>query len=114
MAYSFDLLGVAPLLSFFEYQQKNEQNPQRPKAYVGSYLCTLDSFINAMDLIPKKPEWDWDAVVEAMVKFWILHEEKIRLCESELTTDATEPSLVIARVANLEALRGEFEGLFLA
>ncbi|NJN74303.1 MAG: hypothetical protein HC799_16670 [Limnothrix sp. RL_2_0] len=112
MAYSFDLIGVAPLLTFFNYQQKNEQNPHRPKAYVGSYNCTLDSFINAMDMIPKKPEWNWDEVVESMVKFWILHEEKIRLCESELATDTEEPSLVIARVANLEALRGEFELLF--
>lgn len=112
MAYSFDLIGVTPLLTFFNYQQRNEQNPNRPKAYVGSYNCTLDSFINAMDMIPKKPEWNWDEVVEAMVKFWILHEEKIRVCESELSTDTTETSLVIARVANLEALRGEFELLF--
>lgn len=112
MAYSFDLLGVTPLLTFFDYQQKNEQNPYRPKAYVGSYNCTLDSFINAMDMIPKKPEWNWDEVVEAMVRFWIQHEEKIRFCENELSTEATEPSLVIARVANLEALRGEFELLF--
>lgn len=112
MAYSFDLIGVTPLLTFFNYQQKNEQNPHRPKAYVGSYNCTLDSFINAMDMIPKKPEWNWDEVVESMVKFWILHEEKISVCKSELSIDTTEPSLVIARVANLEALRGEFELLF--
>jgi hypothetical protein len=113
MAYSFELLGVTPLLDFFNYQQKNEQNPHRPKAYVGSYVCTLDSFIDAMDMIPKKPEWNWDEVVESMVKFWIQHEETIRLCELELTENKQEePQLVIGRVANLEALRHEFEYLF--
>lgn len=112
MAYSFELLGVTPLLSFFEYQQKNEQDPQRPKTYVGSYNCTLDSFIHAMDMIPEKPKWDWDQVVEAMVQFWFCHEEKVRACESDLTVDSEEPRLVIARVVNIEALRGNFELLF--
>ncbi|OKH11316.1 hypothetical protein [[Limnothrix rosea] IAM M-220] len=112
MSYSFDLLGVTPLINFFEYQQKNEQDPYRPKTYIGSYNCTLDSFIDAMDMIPKKPEWDWDQVVEKMVQFWVRHEDRVRACEDDLNVDSDEPQLVIARVVNIEALRDNFELLF--
>jgi hypothetical protein len=55
MSYCFDIIGVTPVLDFFYYQQNLEQNPKRSKAYLGSYQCTLDGFIQATEMIPKKP-----------------------------------------------------------
>ncbi|ANV83010.1 hypothetical protein AWQ21_00540 [Picosynechococcus sp. PCC 7003] len=112
MTYSFDLLGVTPLLTFFNYQQQYELDPQRPKAYLAAYRCTLDSFIHALDTIPKKPHWNWDEVVETMVHFWLKQEAVVRRCEQEFPDDPQEPYLVVARIANLQALRHEFESLF--
>lgn len=114
MAYSFELLGVSPLLTFFDQQQNTEQNPQRPKAYLAAYHCTLDSFIEAIEEMPKRPNWDWDEVVEAMVRFWLKHEDQVRHCEYALPKDSPEPYLVVARVVNLEALRYHFESLYWA
>jgi hypothetical protein len=114
MAYTFELLGVSPLLTFFNHQQNNEQNPHRPKAYLAAYRCTLDSFIEAIDDIPKRPQWNWNEVVEAMVQFWLKHEDQVRHCEQELPKNSPEPYLVVARVANLDALRYQFESLYWA
>ena len=110
MSYSFDLVGVAPILDFFEYQQRVEQQPQRSKAYVGSYICTLDAFIEATEMVYQKPDWDWDAVVAQIVKFWVTQEEKVSHWGKTLAM-AQESSLVIGRVANVDSLRGEFESL---
>ncbi|MBV5260747.1 hypothetical protein FLX56_20230 [Synechococcus moorigangaii CMS01] len=112
MAYSFDLLGAIPLITFFNYQQQNEQDPQRPKAYLTVYRCTLDSFIDALEMIPKRPHWNWDEVVETIVHFWIKQEDVVRRCEQELPSHPEEPYLVVARIANLTALRRDFETLF--
>lgn len=112
MSYSFDLLGIAPMLEFFQYQQENEQDPQRPKAYLASYECTLDGFIQATETIHCKPQWNWDAVIESMIRFWIKQEEKIRYYQQSLTLNTGESQLVIARVANINILRREFEDLF--
>lgn len=112
MAYSFDLLGVTPVLTFFNYQQRNEQDPHRPKAYLGAFQCTLDGFIDALELMPKKPQWDWDEVVATMVKFWLRHGDRIRECETEFKQSMPEgPQLVIARVSNIDALRHNFEAI---
>ncbi|MBD2256383.1 hypothetical protein [Pseudanabaena sp. FACHB-2040] len=111
MNYSFDIVGVSPTLQFFNYQQKVEQTPRRSKAYLGSYCCTLDAFIEATDIVHQKPDWNWDEVVNSMVDFWLNQEESIRHWKSELQNSGGD-SLLIARVANLKSLRSEFEHLF--
>jgi hypothetical protein len=110
MSYTFDLIGVTPILSFFNYQQQIETSPRRSKAYLGSYDCTIDGFIRSTELIPDRPEWDWDKVVETMVNFWFKHESKIRYWQKELES-LGQDNLIIARVANVEILRQEFEHL---
>lgn len=110
MSYSFDIIGVTPILDFFYYQQKVEQNPHRSKAYLSSYECTLDGFIQSTEMIPQKPDWDWDEVVESIVEFWLNHEEGIQQWKQEL--DYSKPkNLLIARVANVKWLRNEFQSL---
>lgn len=111
MSYSFDLLGVAPILKFFEHQQRVEQNPYRGKAYLGSYKCSLDAFIQSTQTLPYKPNWDWDEVVKTIVNFWLRHEDKVRYWKSELETLGQE-NVIVAQVTNFEAMRSELETLF--
>lgn len=111
MSYNFEIIGVTPILTFFDYQQKLETNPKRSKTYLGSYKCTLDSFIESMQIIPKKPEWNWDEVTESIISFWLKHENNIRHWQAELK-ETNEQTLVIGRVANLDSLRTEFEQVF--
>lgn len=111
MSYNFELIGIAPVLTFFNYQQELGTDPQRSKAYLGSYHCTLDGFIESIKMIPQKPAWDWDEVTETMIGFWLKHEAKVKHWKLELEK-TSEDSLLIARVANFEALRNELESLF--
>ena len=111
MSYTFEIVGVAPVWNFFTHQQRVEGNPKRSRAYLGSYRCTLDGFIAATDTIHQKPDWDWDAVVDQMVAFWVRHGEDVNRWR-EVWQKATEDSLIVARVANFQALRQELETTF--
>jgi hypothetical protein len=110
MSYSFDIIGVTPVLDFFYYQQQVEQNPKRSKAYLGSYECTLDGFIQSTEMIPKKPDWNWDEVLDSIVKFWLHHSDGIQKWKNELETIGND-NLIIARIANVSLLRNELENL---
>ncbi|MEB3250496.1 MAG: hypothetical protein ACKN9E_13495 [Microcystaceae cyanobacterium] len=110
MSYSFDVLGVTPIFTFFTYQQEIEQNPQRSIAYLGSHCCSLDGFIQATEQVLKKPDWDWDAVVQSMIDFWLRHESQVKQWKQELQYLGRD-NLLVGRVANVEALRQEFETL---
>lgn len=114
MSYSFEILGVLPVLTFFNYQQRHEENPNRGKTYLFSYECSLDAFIKSTKLIPSKPNWDWDEVTNIIIKFWLRNEEKIRYWKNELVTEKQEENIIVAQVVNFEALRNELESLFLA
>jgi hypothetical protein len=112
MSYSFDIVGIAPVLQFFDHQQRVEKDPNRSKAYLGSYCCTLDAFINATQVVHRKPDWDWDAIVSSMVEFWLSRENDIRHWQYELENAAGDNNLVVGRVVNYNSLRNEFESLF--
>lgn len=109
--YTFDIIGIAPLLTFFEHQQKVEQTPYRSRAYLGSFQCTLDGFVLAVDRIWQKPAWDWDGVLETMVAFWLSQGEAIAQWQAHLA-QAEDQSLIVARVANVELMRRELETFF--
>jgi hypothetical protein len=111
MSYTFEIVGVSPVWNFFTHQQRVEGDPKRSRAYLGSYHCTLDSFIAATDYIPQKPDWDWDAVVKQMVAFWVQHGDRIDHWRTQLH-QAEDDSLIVARVANFQTLRQELESLF--
>lgn len=110
MSYDFNIIGVSPLLDFFYYQQQQEQNPQRSKAYFGSYKCTLDSFIESTQMIPKKPDWNWEQVTETIIDFW-LHQEETIAQWKQIFDNSSQENLIIARVANVKWLRQEFQSL---
>jgi hypothetical protein len=110
MIYAFDIIDVVPILSFFSYEQQTQQNPSQSKAYLGSYQCTLDAFIQATNLVPKQPEWDWDRAVESIVNFWLKNEANIRYWKEQLDT-ADRESLIVGRIVDFDRLRTELEFL---
>lgn len=111
MAYTFDIVGVTPIAKFVQFQHQFTRKRDRAKTYLGSYDCSLDGLIKATKMLPDKPDWDWDEVLEEMINFWMQSEEPIQHWKQELET-VKEESLLVARVANSEALRQEFEFLF--
>ncbi|AFZ55080.1 hypothetical protein VKI21_04410 [Cyanobacterium aponinum UTEX 3222] len=110
MTYCFDIVGIAPVLDFFYYQQKVEQSPHRSKAYLGSYECTLDSFIQSTEMILQKPDWNWDQVIESIIDFWLHQEKEIEKWRSSFTK-TKEEILIIGRIANVNLLRRDFDSL---
>ena len=110
MNYFFDIIGTASVLTFFNYQQQIEQNKNRGSAYLGSYQCSLDSFIESVDNIPKNPDWDWDDVVGSIVNFWLKNEDQVRYWLNNFNPSDLD-TVIVARVGEIEALRCEFESL---
>ncbi len=111
MDYSFEILGVSPLLFFFTHQQERQHQPDAGAAYVGSDRCTLDAFIDSVHTIPHLYGWNLDRVVDTVIQFWIANADAVRHWRSRLD-DAGDQTVLIARVADIHAMRSEFEHLF--
>jgi hypothetical protein len=112
MSYSFEIIGIAPVLQFFNQQQQLATQAQLSQAYLGSYCCTLDGFINAAEQVNPKPDWDWDAIVAKMVEFWLSREVDVRHWRAQFSLAEGGGHLIVARVVNYASLRREFEQLF--
>lgn len=111
MDYSFEILGVSPLLSFFNHQQERQEQPESGAAYLGAPRCTLDAFIDSVGSIPRPYEWNLDRVVDSVIQFWMTNAESVQHWRSRLE-DAGNQSVIVARVADVNALRSEFEHIF--
>ncbi|NJL44795.1 MAG: hypothetical protein HC922_01705 [Leptolyngbyaceae cyanobacterium SM2_3_12] len=112
MSYNFDIIGVSPVLQFFNHQQQVETHPNRSQAYLGSYCCTLDAFIEATQLIHRRPNWDWDAIVNKMVEFWLSQEAEVRHWKDQFEAAQGDDNLIVARIINYDSLRYELETRF--
>lgn len=110
MDYTFELLGISPILAFFNHQQEQQAKQQDGAAYVGAYQCTLDAFLDSLEPVPRHRGWPMDAVVDTVIQFWVNNAEQVRHWRSRLD-DAGAQSLVVARVADVTSLRSEFESL---
>lgn len=145
MNYTFELLGIAPILYFFNQQQglietpKGNTSPGQPSGswlhdaklfadldpelqpngqpalkpdleYVGSYQCTLDATLAAIEPVATGRAWDWSSLAQVVVDFWLDNAESIRYWKSRLE-DAGNDNLLLTRVASTEGLRQEFEAL---
>jgi hypothetical protein len=110
MDYSFEILGVSPLLSFFTHQQERQQIPTGA-AYLGSPRCTLDAFLDSIETSPHPSRWNLDRVVDTVIQFWLNNGDTIYHWRSRLD-QAGDQTVLVARVADVEALRLEFEQLF--
>ncbi|MGQ4648360.1 hypothetical protein [Lyngbya aestuarii] len=107
MKYTFEILGVSPVIDFFSYQLETKSaGPE----YLGTYQCTLDAFIESVETVPPKRGWELDKVVDTVIKFWVNHSERIRYWQTELN-DTGENNLLVSRVADVKSLKAEFESL---
>ena len=72
MKYIFEIVGVSPVLQFFQHQEKNLKKTQSlGLEYVVTHKCTLDSFIKSVEPVPLKWGWDQDEVVSSVIEFWM-------------------------------------------
>lgn len=112
MAFTFELLGVSPVLEFFNHQQ-TQANRQPPSGveYLGAYKCTLDAFIESVETVSPKRGWELDKAVDTVVNFWLTHDAAIHHWKQRLN-DAGRENLIVARFADLRSLKAEFEQLF--
>ncbi len=108
MKYTFELLGVSPILMFFNHQ--HQQPDEQGAAYVGSYHCTLDAVLESIAPVPPRRGWNMDSVVDTVIQFWVNNAEQVKHWRSRLES-ADGQSIVVARVADVQSLRSEFETL---
>ncbi|PSB03023.1 hypothetical protein [Merismopedia glauca] len=107
MKYTFDILGVSPVLLFFQQQQELiQKSPATGVEYLATPKCTLDGFIHSVEAVTSDRGWDLNEVVAVIINFWMQHSETIYYWKSRLEDAGTE-NLLIARVANLNGLQQE-------
>ncbi len=112
MDFTFELLGVTPVLEFFNHQQEqSHRQPPTGVEYLGSYKCTLDAFIESVETVSPKRGWELDHAVDTIVKFWLNNVDSIHHWKKRLD-DAGHENLIVARFADLRSLKAEFEQLF--
>ncbi|MFB2977555.1 hypothetical protein [Microseira sp. BLCC-F43] len=111
MSYTFEILGVSPILYFFNQQQERQQKQPTGVEYVASYKCSLDALIQSVENISPNQSWDLDKVVDSVINFWMHNSESIEYWKSRLQ-DAGRENLLVGRVADVNSLRTEFELLF--
>lgn len=111
MKYTFALLGISPVLDFFNHQQKFiQKTTSNGIEYLGSYQCTLDAFLESVETVSPGRDWEMDQVVDTVIKFWMNNSEHIRYWKKRLQ-DAGNENLLVARVADFKSLQAEFESL---
>ncbi len=111
MKYAFDIVGISPVLYFFNCQQQTQQNPQSSGVeYLGSYKCTLDAFLESVETLSAQRSWEVDRVVDTVLNFWMKNSDSIQYWRSRLS-DAGRDNLLVARVADIKSLKAEFESL---
>lgn len=110
MKYAFDIVGVSPVLYFFNHQQTQQEPKGTGVEYLAAYKCTLDAFLESVETIPPKLEWNLDRVVDTVIKFWLNNSDTIQYWKVRLN-DAGRDNLLVARVADIKSLKAEFESL---
>jgi hypothetical protein len=109
MNYSFNIVGVSPILDFFNHQYSNQEKPQQTGVeYIGTYKCTLDGLLESLEEVPTKCGWNQDEVVDSVVRFWMNNPESVFYWRERLS-DAGRDSLLVGRVADINGLRSELE-----
>lgn len=112
MNYTFEILGVSPVLYVFNQQQELlKQDPPPSMAYLASYRCTLDALLDSVSDIDPPRNWNVDRLTETIVDFWMRNAESVEYWKARLD-DAGRDNLLMARVADTDGLRAEFENLW--
>ena len=108
MRYTFELLGISPVLHFFNQQQKLQGENSLNVEYLGNRKCSLDVFLKSVETVSAHRSWRVDKVVETVINFWMNNADSIQYWSSRLE-DAGEDSLLVARVGDISSLRQSFE-----
>lgn len=110
--YTFDIVGVSPVLNFFNQQQEIVQkNLKVGVEYVSSMECTLDALIYSVEAVAPRKNWSLDEVVSTVVDFWMKNAETIEYWKYRLK-DAGADSILVSRIADIQSLKTEFDRLF--
>jgi plasmid maintenance system antidote protein VapI len=111
MKYTFELIGISPVLSFFNYQYERQfDNQQKRAQYLATHRCTLDAFLDSAKIVSPEQGWQLDRVVDTIINFWLNNADQVRHWRHRLE-DAGKENLLVGRVADFEALKSEFEFL---
>ncbi len=111
MKYAFEILGISPVIDFFNHQQTFiHKKTSSGIEYLGTYRCTLDAFLESLEDVLPNQGWELDEVVETVIQFWMSHSEPIRYWKARLD-DAGHENLLVSRVADIKSLQAEFESL---
>ena len=109
MKYSFELIGITPIIDFFNHQQHKQRQADGIRAeYIGASNCSLDRFLHHLQDVPLERNWDLTLLSQAVVDYWIASAHTIQYWQQRLG-DAGSSCLVVGRVADTQALRHEFE-----
>jgi hypothetical protein len=108
MDYTFDILGVSPVLYFFNQQQKRQQKRIAGVEYIATYKCSLDALIQSVENVADRGSWDLDKLVDSVISFWMQNSDGIEYWQQRLK-DAGRENLLVGRVADVNSLRTEFE-----
>lgn len=112
MLYSFQILGVSPILQFFNHQQEVlYHKPQTGVEYLGSYKCTLDALIESIETVSPNHDWNLDQALETVIDYWMHNVDRIDYWKRRLR-DAGAENLIVSRLANFKALQAELDLLF--
>lgn len=110
MHYTFELLGISPVLYFFNQQQKLEAEKNSSVEYLGNRKCSLDVFVESVENVATNRGWRIDKVVDTVIYFWMNNADSVQYWNSRLK-DAGEENLLVARVGDFDSLRSSFESL---
>ena len=113
MSYTFEILGVSPVLHFFNHQQERQQKQTHPAVeYIACYQCTLDAIIRSVETVAPKKDLKLDQARESVIDFWVNNSDLVGYWKHRLV-DAGHESLLISRLADFRSLKVEFERLVL-
>lgn len=111
MKYTFEILGVSSILTFFNQQQELlQQQPPPGVEYLGNRKCTLDGFVQSVETVSPNRGWDVDRVVDTVIGYWMHNSDSIHYWKQRLQ-DAGSENLLIARVGDIKSLQAAFESL---
>ncbi|MBE9008928.1 hypothetical protein IQ250_01705 [Pseudanabaenaceae cyanobacterium LEGE 13415] len=108
MMYTFDIIGVSPILSFFNQQQNILEKQHTGVEYVSTFECTLDALIHSVETVSPQHHWHLDEVVGTVVNFWMRNSDLVHHWKDRLQ-DAGKESLLVSRIADIHSLKNEFE-----
>lgn len=110
MEYTFEILGISPILHFFNQQYTLGKKTEKIGVeYLCTRRCTLDALIASIEKVPRQ-NWNLDRVVDTVVNYWLNNADNIQYWRARLH-DAGNENILVSRVADFKSLEAEFESL---